>query len=404
MGDDNGNALDRRRLIGGGIGLAAAPMTPAFAAPATRIAETMLHGRQALTMNNGLLSLSVLPGGGFIGDVRLVSRDPRLDISPMLVHRYPTIDPYTYDPARDDALYGSDVQHHLMAGYMGHFTCFPQFGNSADEFAASGYGQHGEAILAKWERLPGTPPEELAMAAYLPQNQYAFQRAITLLPDETVAYVTETAENLTIYERPLQWVQHVTMGPPFVEVGKTWADASVDSVVVGRGDAARRAAWPQSAGADGAPVDYRATVGSAHTWMMQNAKAQNWFAAYHAGDNVLFGHIYDARINPWVLDWQTDRQSKTKPWNGEVVARGICWGDSPAANGVKNAVQQGRLFGVPTFSWIGGRAKRSQSYAIFMAPLPGGWRGTADVTANAGHIAITERETGRMVMLKAFRL
>ena len=91
MRNDNGNALDRRRLIGGGIGLAAAPMTPAFAAPAaTRIAGTMLHGRQALAMNNGLLSLAVLPGGGFIGDVRLVSRDPRLDISPMLRNLFGT--------------------------------------------------------------------------------------------------------------------------------------------------------------------------------------------------------------------------------------------------------------------------------------------------------------------------
>ena len=32
---------------------------------------------------------------------------------------------------------------------------------------------------------------------------------VSLRPDETVAFVTETAENLTDFERPLQWNQHV---------------------------------------------------------------------------------------------------------------------------------------------------------------------------------------------------
>ena len=60
-----------------------------------------------------------------------------------------------------------------------------------------------------------------------------------------------------------------------------------------------------------------------------------------------------------------------------AVARGFCWGDSISSS-IKSAVAQGETDGIPTFSWIGPHAKRTQDYAIFLAEIPEGWRGTAD--------------------------
>lgn len=143
-------------------------LSPASAAGATAAAafttttETTLHGRAALTLKNGCMEISTCLGGGFIGAVQLTTGDPKTDVNPMRVPDYQTIDPHSYDPnngaqhsshsyrpclhwlilatlaARNHAAdhrtaYGSDVQGRLMSGYMGHFTCFPQFGNSADE-------------------------------------------------------------------------------------------------------------------------------------------------------------------------------------------------------------------------------------------------------------------------------
>ena len=45
----------------------------------------MLHGRQALTLSNGRMALSVLPGGGFIGAVHLTTGNPTADVNPMRV-------------------------------------------------------------------------------------------------------------------------------------------------------------------------------------------------------------------------------------------------------------------------------------------------------------------------------
>lgn len=339
-----------------------------------QVAETTLHGRTALTLSNGSLAISVLPGGGFIGAVQLTTGDPRADINPMRVPDYQTIDPHTFDPLDEDhaAAYGTDVQGRLMSGYMGHYTCFPQFGHSTQEFAAAGYGQHGEAIGVLWERRPTDTPNQLSMAAHLPENSYNFERVISMEPGETVAYVTETAENLTSFERPLQWNQHVTFGPPFAAVGKMWADASV---------------------AD-APTGHRAFSGETGRWEMQGDKPRNWVTAFNEDYRLLFGQLFDAELNPWLLDWQTDaalndQSAMPRPLQG-ATARGFCWGDS-VESGIKNAVTIAEHNGVPTFSWIGAKQRRSQQYAIFSTVLPEGWRGTADVSAHAGRIVVTER-------------
>lgn len=387
--------MNRRAVIGATLGAAAMPTA---ASAATRIAETRLHGREALTIANDRMQLSVLPGGGFIGEVRLTSGRARADINPMRVPHYPTIDPHTFSYARHGGVYGTDVQARLMSGYMGHFTCFPQFGNQPEEFKAADYSQHGEALTVKWQREAS---QDLVMRAELPRTQYGFRRSIALLPDETAVTVTETVENLMIADRPLQWVQHVTLGPPFVEKDKMFADASVDRVMLGWGRSATLAAWPASANEKGVSHDYRVFSGEVGKWLLQR-QGRNWVTAYHADYNVLLGYIFDAQANPWLLDWQQNRTNMQKPWDGKVVARGFCWGDS-LIQGAKNAVAQGENFGVPQYSWIDGRASRSQTYTIFLAEIPAGYRGVADLKTENGFIVLTEKETGKTLRVKATR-
>jgi hypothetical protein len=382
---------------------AAALLLPgrAAAAPAVSVTPGRLHGREAFVLSNGRLSLSVLPGGGYIGDVRLVSDDPKLGVSPMRVPDYQTIDPYTFDPARDGPKYSNSYNRQVMAGYMGHFTCFPQFGYSVAEFDASGYGSHGELIVSKWERQ-AAGADELVMTAHLPRNQYDFRRRIAMLPGETVAYVEETAENLAIYDRPFQWVQHVTMGPPFVALNRMWADGSAQSVWTGPKPGALTP-WPQYRSEDGAAADARIFSGHTVPWLMQREKPRNWVAAYSADYRILFGHVYEAAPNPWLLDWQSNLQQSPFAPLGRIVARGLCWGNSPLSAGIKANVELGQVAGVPTYGWMEPRGRRSQRYLIFVTPIPAGWLGTADIVAEAGILRITERGTGRILKVNAAR-
>jgi hypothetical protein len=226
---------------------------------------------------------------------------------------------------------------------------------------------------------------------------------MTLPADETVAYVEESVENLTIFDRPVQWVQHVTFGPPFLELNKTVVDASVEKSLVRRGRESAEGAWPETKNAQGQTVDLRAFSGTTGTWLMDRSKPKVWFAAYNPDYPVLVGYIFQSEFNPWVLDWQENMRVKQIPWEGKVTARAVCIGDSPFAMGLRDAVNRGSALGVPVFSWIAARERRTQRYAFFLAEIPLGFKGVADLRTEEGRIVVVERETGKTIPIKSAR-
>ena len=371
--------------------------------------EGQLHGRRAFVLENDRMRVSTLPGGGFIGEIRFKSDDPKLSINPMRVPHYQTIDPYTYDVAKHGNLYGTGIQRRLMSGYMGHFLCFPQFAASSEAEFRQDYGQHGEAIAVEWKLQKVDRLKDgvtLRYAADLPLTQYRVERAITLPPDETVAYVEESVENMVSYGRPVQWVQHVTFGPPFVELNKMYADAPVSSVMAGRGrgrDASAEPTWPETRNPDGTTANLRVFSGRGGTWLLDGSKPKVYFTLYNTEYPVLIGYIFESASNRWVLDWQENQRTQEKPWDGKVIARGLCIGDS-TIGGLRNAVERGSVAGVPVFSWIDARQRRTQKYAFFLVQIPLGFKGVADLRIEDGRIVIAERETGKMIRIKAGRM
>lgn len=358
------------------------------AGAASSVRAEQLHGRHALFLQNSLMRIGVLTGGGFIGEVSLRSPDPLKRVNPMRVPHYPTIDPYAYDVRKHGSLYGTGIQRRLMSGYMGQFTCFPQFAASSAAELAQDYGQHGEALAVRWRRARATHADELVMRAELPMTQYAFERRIRLPAGHSVAYVTETAENLLRFDRPLQWVQHATFGPPFVQVGKAYADASVDRMVTGRGKDATLAPWPE---------ELRVFSGRTTSLLLQR-EGWNWCTLYNPEHGVLIGYLFEAPRNPWLLDYQEDRRVAEKPWDNKVVMRGLCFGDS-MTSGLRNAVTQGASFGVPTYSWIAARQTLSQRYAIFLAEIPADFQGVAQLDVTPKEIVLVERRNDRRIAL-----
>jgi hypothetical protein len=308
----------------------------------------------------------------------------------MRVPHYQTIDPYTYDIARDGDRYGTGMQRRLMSGYMGHFVAFPQFAAASEAELAQDYGQHGEAIAVAWQTQKVETTKDhvsLRYSADLPKTHFKIERTISLPSDETVAYVEESVENLEAFGRPVQWTQHVTFGPPFVALNKNFVDASIES-------------RPAVKDGPGATRDLRVFSGTPSTWLMDGSKPAVYFTMYNVDYSVLIGYIFEAAPNRWVLDWQENQRMDEKPWDRKVIARGICIGDS-VISGLRNAVQRGNQLGTPVFSWIDARQTRSQKYAFFLADIPIGFKGVSNLRAENDRIVIVERETGATRSIKA---
>lgn len=370
------------------------------------IRQERIHGRVAWVLDNGVIRVAVLRGGGHIAEVRFVSSDPKTNLNPMRVPHYPTIDPHTYDPAKHDALYGDGSHRWLSSGYMGHLLCFPFYGppSSEDEVKAR-LGNHGEAPVVEWRKLEAASDATALRFRYgadLPATQYRVERLLTLKAGDRHVRVQEWVENRTLYDRPFQWMQHATFGPPFVEPGKTYFDVSAT-----RGLTAPRAAgaslasnsevqWPNGKDPEGRPADLRVfqpkpNSGTYYALLLDPSRTQQFFTMYHAGYRVLIGYVFPSKGNPWIADWQENRSNRTLPWNGQVVARGIEFGNSPFAEGLRKAVERGSLFGVPAYGWIGARARLATEYTIFLEEIPENFSGVRDVVIQDGKPRIVAR-------------
>jgi hypothetical protein len=185
-------------------------------------------------------------------------------------------------------------------------------------------------------------------------------------------------------------VHHVTFGAPFVELNKTFVDAPI-AQVVGRGG--REVEMPSG--------EQRRFTGRSGTWLLDTSKPKVWFTIYNPDYPVLLGYIFQSAQNSWVLDWQENMRVKEIPWDGKVVARGICIGDSPFAAGLPHAVNRGSLSGVPVFTWISARERKTQRYVFFLAEIPAAYKGVAELRTDGGKITIVERETGNVIPIKS---
>jgi len=228
-------------------------------------------------------------------------------------------------------------------------------------------------------------------------------RSIALRAEETLAYVEESVENLTGFDRPIQWVQHVTIGPPFLELNKTVVDASAAKALLRRGQEISEGAWPVVQDPEGQTTDLRVFTGRTGAWLMDRSRPKVWFTAYNPEYPVLIGYVFQSEPNPWVLDWQENMRAKQIPWEGKVVARAVCIGDSPFASGLRDAVNRGSALGVPVFSWIAARQRRTQAYLVFLAEIPLGFKGVSDLREEEGRISLTERGTGRIITVAGSR-
>ncbi|MBI4875137.1 MAG: hypothetical protein HY822_10945 [Acidobacteria bacterium] len=360
-------------LLSAGAGLAQPPVT---------VAEETFHGRRAWVLSNGLIRVSLLTGGGHIAEVRFLSDDPKKNVNPMRVPHYPTIEPHLYDPARHDAAYGDTPHKRLSSGYMGHLLCFPFYGPPSEDEARQGLGNHGEAPVVEWRRMKtGTNSEGVTFwyGADLPKTQFRVERAVSLSRGQRTVRVEEWVENLARFDRPVNWMQHATFGPPFVEPGQTALDTSAVRAVAG--DRLPDRVFPP-----------QPKSGAYHALRLDPARAEQFFTLYHPGYRVLIGYLFPSEGSPWLADWQENRRNTTLPWNGQVVARGIEFGSTPYAEGLRRSVQRNSLLGTPAFRWIGARQRLKMEFTIFLEEIPAGFGGVKDARIENGVPVLVPRD------------
>lgn len=362
--------------------------------------EARWRGRAALTLTNGLVEATLLPGGGHLAQWRFAAgRGPSKD-NVLWEAPWGMADPGSDAHAAIVEGFGDKVAGRFLASYTGHALCLDGFGPASAADAAVGVSLHGEAPNAMWTFT--MPQANLLLGTVeLPVAGLRVERQFSLIAEESVLRVDERVTNLRATERALHWVQHATFGGPrfasegarvtaSVRDGMTWPLDYEGCNLLTR-DAAFT--WPYAPGANGESVDLRELFtrrGSGFVAAAQQAagREHGFVAVCYAEVGLAVGYLFRAEDFPWVTMWEENCARRDAPWLGQVQARGMEFGTTPLPLGNEAVDERGPLFGRSTSRNIGGRETLRAPWLLFVAATPRGWKEIEDVRVEADKIVL----------------
>ena len=187
--------------------------------------QSRFNGRKAIVLQNDLIRVSALLGGGRIAELRLLDSD----VNPMWQPHWKSLEPGAKPLKQLPRTYGAKQEAALLASIAGHNVCLGHFGPPSDAEAAQGIQVHGEIGVTKWDLCFKQTTQRTATACYgctLPESGLGYCRRIEVRGGEPVLYFQDAVQNLQNVDKTFTWTQHWTVGQPFVENGVTIFDCS----------------------------------------------------------------------------------------------------------------------------------------------------------------------------------
>jgi hypothetical protein len=365
------------------------------------------RGRQAFVLENDLIRLITLTGGGHIAEFRFRDASGLSTMNPLWIAPWKTIEPYRYREKAHAAGYGTPVVGRMISGIVGHNVCLDYFGGPSEEEARQGLSIHGEAPSLRWRKVGARVSRhevELELAVRLPAARLRFRRRIKIRRGESVVYFREEVLNEAKADHFCHWTQHVTLGPPFLAPehsrvfisatrGRTFPHGYEGKALL---VSSRNFRWPHAPSTIAASVDLgqpfiRAGLGFVATVLLNPRRDQEYIAALNAREHLLLGYCFARADFPWTAVWEENRARTDAPWSGQTQARGLEFGSTPFPVGRREAFANGPLFGAPHFSVIPARSRKTVEYVSFLAGVPPGFEEVSDIRCAPGEILIKSR-------------
>jgi len=342
--------------------------------------------------------------------------NPCNGVNPLWRPPWATIDPSQYNRAKHARTYGEPPDGGLLAGIAGHSLSFDHFGPPSPEETAAGLTTHGEAPALKWDlqKHAKSPKPYLQYGPTLPEARIRFSRKLTLDPRNPVIYCEEEAVNLSPYDRPISWNEHVTFGPPFLEAGITWFDMPATRAKVCPASYSPRFSlqpdaeftWPNAPAKERKRMNLRTMPAlrfGHYTAQLLNPELEIAFiAACNPRQKLLVVYAFRRADFPWVGNWEERYNRTAAPWRGKTFCRGLEFSTTPFAIPRRQTIEQGPLFGEPTYRWLPAKSKAQVRFLILLLEVPEAFRGVARVSVGKRRIDVVESGVhGRTLSVEA---
>lgn len=366
--------------------------------------KELWRGRVAYRLSNGVVDLTTLTGGGHIAEFRLIEPDGAPGMNPLWVPPWESMDSHRYREAAHKPKYGTLLEGKLLAGIAGHNLCLDYFGAPSAAEAAQGLSQHGEAPSLPWKKVgqeTGKNRASVTLAVRLPQAGLRFERRITLKKGQAAAWFKETVQNERKADHFFHWVQHVTLGPPFISQrgsatflpgtrGITFPFGYGDRALLQSGKEFR---WPNAPLRSGGNANLENTLirkglGFVASALVDPRREWGYVCALNRKHRFLIGYCFRREDFPWVAVWEENRARSGPPWRKGAETRGLEFGSTPIPSTRRDVIERGNLFGAETFACVPGRGKKTVEYVAFLSRVPAGVQRVSDVRLSGNEIQI----------------
>jgi hypothetical protein len=152
--------------------------------------------------------------------------------------------------------------------------------------------------------------------------------------------------------------------------------------------------WPNAPTKDGARMNLRTTPSlrfGHYTAQLLNPEVEIGFiAACNPRLKLLVIYAFRRADFPWVGNWE-ERYNRTQaPWHGKTLCRGLEFSTTPFAIPRRETIDQGPLFGEPTYRWLPAKSKLQVRFLILLFEVPERFRGVRSVSVARGKIEVIE--------------
>ena len=374
--------------------------------------QNVMDGRSGFRLRADWGYVSVLEGGGHICDLNL---NACTGMNPLWRPPWATIDPFKYTRAKHARTYGGPPDGRLLAGIAGHSLSFDHFGPPSPEETKAGLTTHGEAPALKWDvqKYARSPKPYLQYGLTMPAARIRFCRKLTLDRLNPLIYCEEEAFNLSPYDRPISWNEHVTFGPPFLEAGITWFDIPATQAKVCPASYSPRFSlqpdaeftWPNAPTKERRRINLRTTPAlqfGYYTAQLLNPELEIAFiAACNPRLKLLVVYAFQRADFPWVGNWEERYNRTAAPWRGKTFCRGLEFSTTPFAIPRRQTIEQARLFGEATYRWLPAKSKAQVRFLILLVEVPEAFLGVARVSVGKRRIDVVESVRGRTLSVTA---
>lgn len=218
-----------------------------------------------------------------------------------------------------------------------------------------------------------------------------------------MAYFRETVKNERRCDHFFHWVQHVTLGPPFISrrrsmvfvpgtLGITFPlDYDEGKSLLARERSFR---WPEAPTPSGHSVNLehvliREGLGLVASVLVDPRRKWGYICGLNTRHGLLIGYCFQRTDFPWVTVWEENRTISAVPWKNRTEARGLEFGTTPIPSTRCDVFRRGSLYDTETFSCLPAGGRKSIEYLAFLTQVPSGVGRITDIRFSANKILIS---------------